>query len=237
MNFRPNTLAPVLLATLLFPSAPNAQTRSRGFLPPAASGHPAARNLTQAGVRFLPARRPHRHYLGYGPYFYPFYPYDYDDGSAPPPPPPQWYQPEQSAAAPQQSAIVKPAESMVVELRGDRWVRLTSSGPQEVPPAPQAATVATVSSGKPLSAFNQDAPAAALPPATFVFRDGHQELAAKYTIVGSTVYLKSDYWATGSWLRKIPVSDLDIPATMKLNHDRGSSFSLPSRASEIILRP
>lgn len=237
MNFRPNTLELVLLASLLFPSAPNAQTRSRGFLPPAASGHPAARNLTQAGVRFLPARRPHRHDLGYGPYFYPFYPYDYDDGSAPPPPPPQRFQPEQSETAAQPPVSAKPAESMVVELRGDRWVRLTSSGPQEVVPAPQPGPVAAISSTKPLSAFSQAAPAAALPPATLVFRDGHQEQAAKYTIVGSTIYLKSDYWSTGTWLRKISVADLDIPTTMKLNHDRGSSFSLPSRPSEIILRP
>jgi hypothetical protein len=235
MTFRPITLA--LLASLLFASSINAQTRGTGFLPPAAPSVPAARTFRQAGVRYLPAHRPHRRYFGYGPYFYPSYPYDYDDGSAPPPPPPQRFQPEQSEAAVPSSASAKPAESMVVELRGDRWVRLTSSGPQEVAPAPQAITAATVSSTKPLSAFSQPAPAAALPPATLVFRDGHQEQAAKYTIVGSTLYLKSDYWSTGSWLRKIPLSDLDIPTTMKLNRERGSSFSLPSRPSEIILRP
>src|SRR5579872_7162362 len=64
--------------------------------------------------------------LGYGPYFYPDYETDQGDVAeatqhfvtqAPP-----------SAAAPP----AKAADSVVMELRGDHWVRLTSMGPMEL---------------------------------------------------------------------------------------------------------
>ena len=69
-----------------------------------------------------------------------------------------------------------------------------------------------------------------------VFRDGHQEQAAKYTIVAGTIYLKGDYWTTGSWTRSIPVAELNIAATLQLNQQRGVKFTLPSRPSEVIVR-
>jgi len=42
---------------------------------------------------------------------------------------------------------------------------------------------------------------------------------------------------SGCAARKIPGTDLDVPATLKANIDRGAKFSLPSRSSEVILRP
>jgi hypothetical protein len=70
-----------------------------------------------------------------------------------------------------------------------------------------------------------------------VFRDGHQEEAAKYTIVGRTIFVKADYWSSGSWTREVPISDLDLAATRKVNEERGTKFSLPSRSGEVIFRP
>src|ERR1043166_338962 len=80
-------------------------------------------------------------------------------------------------------------------------------------------------------------PAAPAPPAVLGFRDGHQEEAAKYTIVGRTIFVKADYWNSGSWTREVPISDLDLAATRTVNEERGTKFSLPSRSGEVIFRP
>jgi hypothetical protein len=80
-------------------------------------------------------------------------------------------------------------------------------------------------------------PAVRLPPAVLVFRDGHQEEIAKYTIVGSTLVANADYWTTGAWTRKIQIADLDVPETLRLNQKRGAQFKLPSGPNEVIVRP
>jgi len=224
-----------LLGTALCVSSVCAQGRATAvFTGPGRTGMAFGTGAMRHGLAPIPGRFPHaqrrRHfyaYGGYGPYFY--YPdYDYEDGPTEPPPPVRAAAPP--VAPPENS---KPAESVVVELRGDHWVRLTSTGPVEIiGKAPSA--------GAPLgalSAFDNSPAASPLPAAVLVFRDGHREEAAKYTIVGGIIYLKADYWTTGSWTRKIRVTDLDVPATLTANNDRGAKFSLPSRPSEVILRP
>jgi hypothetical protein len=57
------------------------------------------------------------------------------------------------------------------------------------------------------------------------------------TIVGSTIFMKSDYWSSGSWTREVPIAQLDIPATLQANQARGARFSLPSRLGEVMMRP
>lgn len=69
-----------------------------------------------------------------------------------------------------------------------------------------------------------------------VFRDGHMEEVEKYVIRGNVLYTSADYWTTGSWTRKIPVTDLDVPATLKLNQQRGAKFDLPSSPTEVMVR-
>ncbi len=76
-----------------------------------------------------------------------------------------------------------------------------------------------------------------LPPAVLVFRDGHKEEVSSYTIMGQTMFAKSDYWTTGTWNKKIQLTDLDVPATVALNHQRGLKFALPTSASEVVIRP
>jgi hypothetical protein len=208
---------------------PPARTGGTFFNAPAATGFQRVPGV--AGFHGRVGRVPrHRHLVrgsgGYWPYSY--YPgYDYDDGAveeAPAPP----------ARAPAPSPeIHKAADSVVMELRGDRWVRLTTTGPVEVVgqlPSPTARSAL-------LSAFDEAPAASPLPAAILVFRDGHREEAARYTIVGNTLFLKADYWSTGSWTRKVLITDLDIPATLKLNIEHGTRFTLPSRPSEVILRP
>lgn len=151
MIYRPFAISLVFVGALSIGASLRAQTRAgTGFFPPASrSSQPRPMNFNRPAFRSGQAYRHHR-YINYGPYFYPsFYPSDYAE-STPEPLPPQGYEDEHAAAS--AAAPAKPAESMVVELRGDRWVRLTSSGPQEVVvPAPQASGGTT----KSLAAFAQ----------------------------------------------------------------------------------
>jgi hypothetical protein len=67
-------------------------------------------------------------------------------------------------------------------------------------------------------------PAAEAPqsPTTLVFKDGHQLEVENYAIVAHTLYD-----LTPGRPRKIPLTDLDLPATEKQNDDRGVTFQLP----------
>jgi hypothetical protein len=217
----------------------------RGGAPPSHGG--AARGRSHRGRRGF-------YGSGFGDY-YPFYDrYDDTDGGGEPPPAPIMMQ----AAAPASPAPAqaKASESLVIELRGDHWVRLTSYGPQEFgsQPArlqsisqsapgqpgshggsPSTRLAARSASGEALPEETQ--PPAELPPAILVFRDGHQEEAAKYTIVGNTIFIKTDYWSSGSWTHEIPIAKLDVPTTLQANQARGAKFSLPSRPGEVMMRP
>jgi hypothetical protein len=68
------------------------------------------------------------------------------------------------------------------------------------------------------------------------FRDGHNEQIERYTIAGEAIYTKADYWTTRSWTRKIPINELDIPATLAINRERGTKFRLPSGPNEVVIR-
>jgi len=59
-------------------------------------------------------------------------------------------------------------------------------------------------------------------PTELVFRDKHTEEVQNYAIVGQTLWILSAQRA-----RKIPLTELDIPATKKANDDRGVDFQLP----------
>ena len=59
-------------------------------------------------------------------------------------------------------------------------------------------------------------------PTVLVFRDQHKQEVENYAIVGDTLW---DF-APQQTVR-IPLSDLDIPATIKANQDRGITFSVP----------
>jgi hypothetical protein len=56
-----------------------------------------------------------------------------------------------------------------------------------------------------------------------VFRDQHSEEIENYAIVGKTVWVFTEQRA-----RKIPIAELNIPATTKANEARGIDFRLPT---------
>jgi hypothetical protein len=60
-------------------------------------------------------------------------------------------------------------------------------------------------------------------PTVLIFKDGHQLEIGNYAIVNQTIYD-----LTPGHPRKIALADLDLPATQKLNDDRGITFDLPS---------
>jgi hypothetical protein len=171
------------------------------------------------------ASRPFRNHWGYSgwPYFADYgvgYGYDSEPYQYPPP------APEPQAAAPPAPPVEESKEPLpspvLLELHGDQWVRVNSFAP----PATET---------QPVSAGNQKP--STLPPAVLVFRDGHTEEVSSYSIIGPVIYTKSDYWANGHWTRKIQIADLDLPATLQQNQERGVKFELPSSPDEIMIRP
>lgn len=62
----------------------------------------------------------------------------------------------------------------------------------------------------------------AVPPTVLVFRDQHRQEVQNYAIVGQTLFNFAPQHT-----EKIPLSDLDIPATTKANDDRGVDFLVP----------
>jgi hypothetical protein len=59
-------------------------------------------------------------------------------------------------------------------------------------------------------------------PTVLIFRDGHKQEVNNYAIMGQTVYVFD------SRTQKIALGDLDVPATVKANDDRGVAFQLPN---------
>jgi hypothetical protein len=174
------------------------------------------------------------------PYFYPdFYPGDeFDYGPAAPPTPPVQVVVPQPPQPPAPAA--SPVEPLLLENHNGQWVRVPTGS--EMPTIPQSTKPdsASAKASGPNPGF-VELPAAAppmpaLPPAVIIFRDGHTEEVARYMIQGDVLFTNADYWSTGSWTRKISLTDVDIPASLKLNKDRGTKFNLPSGPNEVVIR-
>ncbi len=60
------------------------------------------------------------------------------------------------------------------------------------------------------------------PATVLVFKDQHIQEVRNYAIIGQTLWVFSEQHA-----KKIPLAQLDLPATTKLNDERGVEFRLP----------
>ena len=60
------------------------------------------------------------------------------------------------------------------------------------------------------------------PATALVFRDKHVEEVRNYAIAGGTLWVVTEQAA-----KKIPLAQLDLPATVKMNDDRGVDFQVP----------
>ncbi len=237
-------LALAIFGAIAFPLPSQGQRgvltgRGAGF---GARSHVPSRGGHQGG--YLIGTRGHRRSRGYRSGYLPYlYPYDYSD---------YYSEPSPSETGPSRVVVVErdqpraeapppspPPESLMLELRGNHWVRVTDSG-QTMASSPtgekgsaKAADVRTITPQE--SAAVE--PPRELPPAVLVYRDGHKEEVTRYTIVGGTIYTSADYWNSGSWTKKVPIAELNVPATLELNHERGANFSLPSSPHVVVIRP
>jgi hypothetical protein len=164
------------------------------------------------------------------PYFYSDYGYDAEVAAQP--------QVAVPASALVQAPPAAPLEPLLIERQGDHFVRMTlsqkaSASGQSAPDYSEKSTPRSSSPARKVGAQ----PPHELPPAVLVFRDGRKEEVSNYTIMNGSIYSKTDYWTSGSWTRKIQIGDLDVPATLKLNHERGLKFVLPSGPNEVVMRP
>jgi hypothetical protein len=167
-------------------------------------------------------------------------PYWYDDG---------WYdssryvteQPQPGAErAPSREPAppATPAQALMIERQGDRFVRLTNA---QVNPAMETVSNGTAGDRErltnPTRSSNATAPVSDEIPAVLVFRDGHQQDVVSYSIIGGTLYESASYYSSGYWTKKIQLAELDLPATQKLNRQRGVHFVLPGGPNQIVTRP
>lgn len=92
-------------------------------------------------------------------------------------------------------------------------------GKHTAPPAAKKTTAAAAAPAPPPAAIESDE---ATPTTVLVFHDGHRVEARNYAIVGQSLWI---YTADDS--KKVPLADLDVPATKTANSDRGVVFQLP----------
>jgi hypothetical protein len=220
-----------VLGAAIFASSAHAQVRGMGAHGSARTGIPFG------GRRTGPSHTGHHRNFNDSGYLYPYFPdYDYSDESAPPAAPPV----QIVVAPPVQPPIPAPvpAQPLLLELRDGQWVRVATASEAPASLQPMQSDLAKAPSPQPnISSEKQPAqPLPASPRAVLVFRDGHQEELETYMIQGDLIYVGMDYWSSGSWTRTIPIAELDVPATLKLNRERGGKFSLPSGPSEIMIR-
>jgi hypothetical protein len=229
------SITPLLVAMLAAPCM-NAQRMGSGS--PRFAGHPT--RAGHARAFFYP--------LAFSDPFYSDYlsSTGYPVASQPPviilQTPPPTSQPE-PFSSPSQS----PAQPLMIELQGDRYVRVSGEempGEQfvdsdsEIRDAERASGRKSRASDSVIPASVIPAAAAQeLPPAVLVFRDGRSEEVSEYTIADGVLYTRSDYYTTGSWNRKIALSSLNLLETTKSNQARGLRFRLPSASNEVIVGP
>jgi hypothetical protein len=148
------------------------------------------------------------------------------------------------------SALGKPSEAppapasqpLLIELQGDRYVRL-NSGDVSDNPKDDREPIRVIASASPTKAHSAANVAAHPPvrrelaPAVLIFHDGHSEEIRDYTIVSGVIYARGDYYTDGYWNKKIELTTLNLPETLKSNQARGVHFILPNAPNEVVTRP
>jgi hypothetical protein len=141
---------------------------------------------------------------------------------------------QQPAAQPQTAApepeAAQPAQPLLIELRGGRYVQI--SGNEDSP-----SNTDQQSASHP-SAFVAAQPPSAPPPSTIlVFRDGSRKQISEYTIADGVLYAQANYYTEGSWNKPIALSSLDLRATVDENRARGVRFQIPAAPNQVIVGP
>ncbi len=132
-----------------------------------------------------------------------------------------------------------PAQPLLIELQGDRYVRLSGEGNSGAEIIDGDVTHGNSPETRPVTqAYTMPRQIATeASPAVLVFRDGHREEVHAYTITGGVLYATGNYYADGSWSRKVELSSLNLLETIATNHSRGMKFQIPSAPNEVIVGP
>ena len=137
---------------------------------------------------------------------------------------------------PQPAPVAEPAsppsQPLMIELQGDRYVQI--SGDQ---PSVSQTINSPVASLRTSERTNLAAASQQISTAILIFRDGHREEVARYTIADGRLYVTSNYTQTGFWIQKIELSALDLPETIAANNVSGHKFQIPSAPNEVIVGP
>ena len=141
----------------------------------------------------------------------------------------------QPAAAPSAPVSSPPAQPLLIELRGDRFVQISGDADSQSEMVDRTH----------VSALGPENNVAAQYPSrpshytitVLLFRDGHREEVSNYTIVDGVLYASSSYFTAGAWIRKVELSSLDLPETIANNQSHGVQFRLPSAPNEVIVGP
>lgn len=172
-------------------------------------------------------------------------PYWMDDGYAPNPQTPSVIviqtPPVATASSAKPSEETKPVTPLMIEWQGDRYVRREANSAGARTNQSDYVAESKTQPGQKHSSSAIPPPIttstpAEPPPATFVFRDGHREQSSDYSIISGVIYARGDYWTNGSWVKQIPVSQLDLPATFTANQEQGVTFRLPAAPNEVVTR-
>lgn len=236
-----NRLVIASLAVLISTSPLAAQIRSGG----AAAGTPITAGFVGRGGAGGPGHFHHGRALGSGSILlpYPYYNSDFGYDTPEPTPPQVVIVPAATPTQPASPAV--PLEPLLIEWQGDHFERMTLSskaaGSGQGVPDYSAKSGQSLPGSSAVSSPGRKVvaqpPRRELPPAVLVFRDGRKEEVSSYTIMSGTIYSNADYWTSGSWTKKIQIADLDVPATLKLNQERGLNFVLPGGPNEVVTRP
>jgi hypothetical protein len=207
---------------------PLSQAQLRGPAIPI-PGPPSGGRFGRAEARHFPGPR----LLLGSPYLYADYP------AVPASEPPVIF--VQMPSPPEPAPAEPRSEPLLIEWRGDRYVRVSGAGANGTPGPGTAVPLdyrepeaVKSTAGRPANA--EPAPPE-LTPVVLVYRDGHREQIREYSIANGMIYARGDYWNDGYWTKKIQLAALDLPATAKASQELGSRFVLPSSPNEVILQP
>lgn len=131
------------------------------------------------------------------------------------------------AAAP--DPVQPPAQPLLIELQGDRYMRISGEGESS------AQTIDRESASNRPEVLRPTPSESA--PAVLVFRDGRSEEVYDYTITNGILYARTNYYSDGSSNRKVELSSLNLPETVAANRSRGVKFQLPTTSNEVIVGP
>jgi hypothetical protein len=135
--------------------------------------------------------------------------------------PPQFVPVNPALSAPPVAPIQTNAAPLTIELQGDRYVRRAegqSSLREDNKPGAEPAAAARADAPRPI----------------LVYGDGRREEIPDYAIADGVIYFHGNYYQNGYWTKHIPLSALDLPATLQANQQRGVKFLLPSAPNVVI---